>query len=135
MAKDGFARGLKNRRQISISVIGRRTGRTITKPVWFVFAEDALWLLPVYGSQTQWYRNLLTDPTITIKVGSDRRTLRAHALREARAVRKVIRRFRKKYTPEIIARLYSGPLDVAVEVRLQRTGPARTPTTARSSKP
>lgn len=66
MAEDRFPRALKDRRQISISVIGRRSGRTITLPVWFVLAEDALWLLPVYGSQTQWYRNLLMNATITI---------------------------------------------------------------------
>src|SRR5437867_8579732 len=89
--EDAFSRALKDRRQISISVIGRRSGRTITKPVWFVLAEDALWLLPVYGARTQWYRNLLVDATITIKAGSERRTLRARALRGTAAVRNVIR--------------------------------------------
>ena len=120
MAEDDFAPVLKNRRQISITVIGRRSGRAITRPVWFVFEEHALWLLPVYGSQTQWYRNLLANPTITIRTGSQRRTLRARAVKEARAVRKVIRWFREKYTPEQIVRWYSG-LDVAVEVALRRT--------------
>jgi len=120
MAEDKFDRGLKNRRQISITVVGRRSGRTITLPVWFVSAEDALLLLPVYGLQTQWYRNLLKNPTITIRAGNERRTLRARALRDARAVGKVIREFQEKYTPEMIARLYPGPLDAAVKVRLQR---------------
>ena len=124
-AGDRIDRLLKNRRQISISVIGRRTGRTITLPVWFVSADDALWLLPVYGSRTQWYRNLLVNPTITIKLGSERRTLRARTLKAAGTVRSVIRRFREKYTPEIIARLYPGPLDVAVKARLQRPTKAR----------
>ena len=119
-AEDRIDRLLKNRRQISISVIGRRSGRTITKPVWFVLSGDALWLLPVYGARTQWYRNLLVDATITIKAGSERRTLRARALTGTVAVRKVIRQFGAKYTPELIARLYSGPLDVAVKVRLGR---------------
>ena len=118
-AEDRIDRLLKNRRQISISVIGRRTGRTITLIVWFVSADDALWLLPVYGSRTQWYRNLLVNPTITIKLGSERRTLRARTLKAAGTVRSVIRRFREKYTPEIIARLFPGPLDVAVKARLQ----------------
>ena len=95
-AEDRIDRLLKNRRQISISVIGRRTGRTITLPVWFVSADDALWLLPVYGSRTQWYRNLLVNPTITIKLGSERRTLRARTLKAAGTVRSVIRRFREK---------------------------------------
>ena len=119
MAEDKFDRGLKKRQQISITVVGRRSGRTITLPVWFVSTDDGLLLLPVYGSQTQWYRNLLKNPTITIQAGSERRTLQARTLRDARAVGKVIREFREKYTPEMIARLYPGPLDAAVKVRLQ----------------
>jgi deazaflavin-dependent oxidoreductase (nitroreductase family) len=121
MAEDKFDRELKKRRQISITVVGRRSGRTITLPIWFVSAEDALLLLPVYGSQTQWYQNLLQNPAITVRAGSERRTLRARALRDERAVRKVIREFREKYTPEMIERLYPGPLDAAVKVRLQPT--------------
>ena len=119
-SEDAFSRALKDRRQISISVIGRRSGRTIKLPVWFVLAEDVLWLLPVYGSQTQWYRNLLMNPAITIKTGGERLTLRSRTLKGAQAVRKVIRWFREKYTPEIIARLYPGPLNVAVKVSLRR---------------
>jgi hypothetical protein len=59
MADDDVAKALKRRRQISITVTGRRTGREITIPVWFVYGDGALWLLPVYGSDTQWYRNLM----------------------------------------------------------------------------
>ena len=62
MAEDKFDRGLKKRQQISITVVGRRSGRTITLPVWFVSTDDGLLLLPVYGSQTQWYRNLRKTP-------------------------------------------------------------------------
>jgi len=119
-SEDAFSRALKDRRQISISVIGRRSGRTITLQVWFVLAEDALWLLPVYGSQTQWYRNLLMNPAITIKAAAERLTIRSRTLKGAQAVRRVIRWFREKYTPEIIARLYPGPLNVAVKVSLRR---------------
>ena len=53
MAEDALTKALKKRRQISIAVIGRRTGRSIKIPVWFVFEEKTLWLLPVCGSRTQ----------------------------------------------------------------------------------
>jgi hypothetical protein len=36
----------------------------------------------------------------------------------ARAVLKVIQGFRDKYTAEMVARLYPGPLNVAVKVKL-----------------
>ena len=39
-------------RQIKISVIGRKTGQALSNPVWFVAEDDALYLLPVRGSDT-----------------------------------------------------------------------------------
>src|SRR2546425_10869113 len=108
MADDAFTQALKKRRQISITVIGRRTGRSITIPVWFVFEKNTLWLLPVYGSRTQWFRNLEKNRAITIDAGSARRDLRARLLKNAPAVRKVVRRFQDKYTAEQIKRWYTG---------------------------
>jgi deazaflavin-dependent oxidoreductase (nitroreductase family) len=117
MAADALIDGLKKRKQISITVIGRRTGRAITRPVWFVSDDKALWLLPVTGSRTQWYRNLQKNRAITIQAGSARRDLRARLLKNAPAVRTVIRQFRDKYTAEQIKRWYTV-LDVAVQISL-----------------
>jgi deazaflavin-dependent oxidoreductase (nitroreductase family) len=108
-------KALKKRRQISITVIGRRTGRSITIPVWFVCDDKALFLLPVYGSRTQWFRNLEKNRAITIQAGSEQRDLRARLMKNAPAVRKVIRQFHDKYTAEQIKRWYTG-LDVAVQI-------------------
>jgi hypothetical protein len=56
-------RELKSRiardRQIKITVIGRKSGDKISIPGWFVLEGDKLYLLPVKGSDTQWYRNVL----------------------------------------------------------------------------
>src|SRR5881409_1631214 len=117
MSDDALIRAVKKSRQIKISVTGRSSGRTITLPVWFVHEDDALWLLPVHGSKTQWYRNLLKNPAITMKVGNEKRMLEAKALRGATDIRKVIQWFGNKYTPQIITKLYPGPLDVAVKVK------------------
>src|SRR2546427_6368456 len=61
------------------TVIGRRTGRSIKIPVWFVFEENTLCLLPVYGSRTQWYRNLQKNRAITIQAGRDRKSTRLNS--------------------------------------------------------
>jgi deazaflavin-dependent oxidoreductase (nitroreductase family) len=53
-------------RQIKISVIGRKSGKTISIPVWFVLEGGKLYLLPVQGSDTQWYKNVLKNPSIRI---------------------------------------------------------------------
>ncbi len=115
MAEDDFAKGLNKRHQISITVTGRNTGRAITIPVWFVSGEDGLWLLPVNGSDTQWYRNLMKNRAITIQAGSKTKDSRARLLKNASAVSAVVEQFREKYTPGEIKRWYKG-LDVAVQV-------------------
>jgi hypothetical protein len=53
-------------RQIKLSVIGRKSEQTISVPVWFVLEGDTLYLLPVQGSDTQWYKNVLKNSSIRI---------------------------------------------------------------------
>jgi hypothetical protein len=57
---------LSRYRQIKISVIGRKSGRTISISVWFVLEGEKLYLLPVQGSERQWYKNVLQNPSIRI---------------------------------------------------------------------
>jgi hypothetical protein len=59
-------------RQIKISVIGRKSGNTISIPVWFVLEGAKLYLLPVQGSDTQWYTNVLYSPWIRIECEAEK---------------------------------------------------------------
>src|ERR1051326_7517438 len=118
MPDDTFTRALNNVKEIEITVVGRNTGKSISLPVWFVHDDDTLWLLPVSGSKTQWYQNLLKNPTITIEVGKEHRTFIAQVLKIATSVGSVIRSFQQKYKPEMIAKYYPGPLDTAVQLKL-----------------
>jgi len=63
---------LSRSRQVNITVIGRKSGRAISIPVWFVLEDDKLDLLPVQGSDTQWYKNVLKNPSIRIEAGGRR---------------------------------------------------------------
>jgi deazaflavin-dependent oxidoreductase (nitroreductase family) len=118
MPDDPFSRALKKANEVEITVIGRNTGKKITLPVWFVHEKDTLWLLPVNGSNTQWYQNLKKNPAITMKVGKEERTLKAQVLKTATSVGDVIQSFQQKYKPEMIAKYYPGPLDAAVKLKL-----------------
>ncbi len=84
-------------RQIRISVIGRKSGKTISIPVWFVMEGGTLYLLPVRGSDTQWYRNVLGNPSIRIDARGAEGEFRAKPITEAKAVKSVIEKFREKY--------------------------------------
>lgn len=113
--------GLKDRlaryREIKLSVIGRKSGRTISNPVWFVLEDKTLYLLPVQGSDTQWYRNVLKNPSIRIDARGAEAELRAKSVTKAEAVNSVIEKFREKYGASDVKKYYSK-FDVAVVVEL-----------------
>lgn len=51
--KGSIKERLSRYRQIKLSVFGRKSGRTISVPVWFVLEGEKFYLLPVRGSDTQ----------------------------------------------------------------------------------
>src|SRR6266566_8435669 len=58
---DALKDRLSRYRGIKITVTGRNSGRAISIPVWFVLDHENLYLLPVQGSDTQWYKNVLNS--------------------------------------------------------------------------
>ena len=110
---DSLKDRLSRFRQINISVTGRKSGRTISNPVWFVWDEDKLYLLPVKGSDTQWYKNVLKKPVIRIDARGEEGEVKAVPLTEATQVAAVVEKFRAKYGAGDVKKYYSK-FDVAV---------------------
>ena len=110
---DSLKDRLSRFRQINISVTGRKSGRTISIPVWFVWDEDKLYLLPVKGSDTQWYKNVLKKPVIRIDARGEEGEVKAVPLTEATQVAAVVEKFRAKYGAGDVKKYYSK-FDVAV---------------------
>ena len=85
---------LSRYREITITVTGRKSGRAISNPVWFVLDGDKLYLLPVKGSDTQWYKNELKNPTLRIEARGAEAELKAVPITEAKQVASVVEKFR-----------------------------------------
>jgi deazaflavin-dependent oxidoreductase (nitroreductase family) len=117
VAKDTLKEHLTRYRQIKISVIGRRSGKTISIPVWFVLEDEKLYLLPVQGSETQWYKNVLKNPSIRIDARGAEAKFDATPLTDDNAVKSVVEKFREKYGAKDVKKYYSK-FDVAVVVQL-----------------
>lgn len=111
--KDDLKDHLSRYREINITVTGRKSGRFITNPVWFVSEGQTLYLLPVSGSDTQWYKNLLKDPSIRIEARGAEGQLEAAPITDAKQVSSVVEKFRKKYGAGDVKKYYSK-FDVAV---------------------
>jgi len=104
-------------REITISVTGRKSGRIIANPVWFVSDEEKLYLLPVKGSATQWYKNVLEKPSIRIDAFGAEAELKAVPVTEAAQVSAVVEKFRAKYGSDV--KKYYSKFDVAVVAQLR----------------
>jgi hypothetical protein len=68
MSKSNFYQELNSASEITLSAKGRKSGRDIPRPVWFVHEHNTLYLLPNYGSDTNWYKNFLANQTLKISV-------------------------------------------------------------------
>jgi hypothetical protein len=80
--------------------------------------SDKLYLLPVQGSDTQWYKNVLKDPSIRIDAGGVGAEFKVVPVSDAKQVSSVIEKFRGKYGAKDVKRYYSK-FDVAVLAQMQ----------------
>jgi hypothetical protein len=66
MAKADLHKKLNNVSEIILSVKGRKSGRDIPRPVWFVHEGSTLYLLPVQGTDTNWYKNFQANQSLKV---------------------------------------------------------------------
>ncbi len=117
MAHTNFSSALQSTNEIEITVTGRTSGRSLPYPVWFALEGEKLYLLPVKGSDTDWYKNLRKTPTIRLAARGKTFTTSARLLTDEAQIGKVLEKFRDKYGRNV--KSYYPKLDVAVEVPLE----------------
>lgn len=108
---------LANIVEIDLVVTGRKSGRTSSRLVWFVLEQGKLYLLPVAGSETNWYKNVIVNPTVQITVLGKTITAMSIPITEPKKVEEVVEKFRRKHGPDEVTKYYTN-LNVAVEVPL-----------------
>jgi deazaflavin-dependent oxidoreductase (nitroreductase family) len=110
---DALKSRLSRLNEITITVTGRKSGRAISIPVWFVLDGNQLYLLPVQGSDTQWYKNVLKNPSLRIDAGGDAAELKAVPVTDPKQVASVVEKFRAKYGASDVKKYYAK-FDVAI---------------------
>jgi deazaflavin-dependent oxidoreductase (nitroreductase family) len=110
---DSLKDRLSRYREIKITVTGRKSGRAISNPVWFVLEDDTLYLLPVQGSNTQWYKNILKNPAMQIDAHGAEAEIDVVPITDSKRVSSVVEKFRSRYGAGGVKKYYSN-LDVAV---------------------
>jgi len=115
MSKCDLHQRLNSAYEITLSVKGRKSGRDIPRPVWFVYEGNTLYLLPNHSSDTNWYKNVLVDPTLKVSANGIEIPARGKLITDSNRVDDIMRKFRSKYGK---VKRYYTKLDVAVGVTL-----------------
>ena len=106
-------------REVTLTVAGRKTGRKISFLSGSWSKGEQLYLFPVRRSETQWYRNILQNPTMQIGVPAEQAEFRAVPMTEAELIQSVVEKFREKYGAGEVEKHYSK-FDVAVRAKALR---------------
>lgn len=114
MSKADLHQRLNKVYEITLSVKGRKSGKDIPRPVWFVHEGNILYLLPNYGSDTNWYKNFLANQKLKSLSGEEI-PARGKPITDSSRVREVMSKFSSKYGD--VRKYYPKP-DVAVEAPL-----------------
>jgi deazaflavin-dependent oxidoreductase (nitroreductase family) len=117
MATADFKKALTATRELEVTVIGRKSNRPISLPVWFVHEGDVLYLLPVKGSDSSWYKNILRSPSMTLAAKATVISLNVRPITEPDKVSAIVEKFRAKYGAADVQKYYSK-FDVAIAVGL-----------------
>jgi deazaflavin-dependent oxidoreductase (nitroreductase family) len=116
MTQTDFYTALQGNNVIDITVTGRTSGRSFTYPVWFALVGDTLYLIPVKGSNTEWYKNVRKNPTMRLTAGGKTITASPRFLTNQAQLDRVLEMFREKYARNV--KSYYPKYDVAVEIPL-----------------
>ena len=116
MADEEFKKAVDATREVELTVTGRTSGREISMPVWFVREGEKLYLVPVKGSDADWYKNVMERPTIRLAAGGARLTASVTPIADAAKVEEILDKFGSKYGAEDVEAYYPKH-DAAVEPR------------------
>jgi hypothetical protein len=78
-------------------VLKKENRGDIPRPVWFVHEGNTVYLLPVQGSDTNWYKNILVDPTLKISINKEEIHVRGKIITDYSRVNNVLKKFKSKY--------------------------------------
>ena len=108
---------LKDADEVDLITTGRKSGNESSRPIWFVEEDEKLLLLPVSGSESNWYRNVEKTPEIGLMAeGAELRT-EAKPTEDRSTVDHAVEAFGAKYGADRVKEYYPG-VDAAVEVPL-----------------
>ncbi|MFZ0510868.1 MAG: DUF2255 family protein [Candidatus Nitrosopolaris sp.] len=98
--------------EIELTVRRRKSDQEISGP-WFVREDNILYLLPLQGADTYWYKNMQRNPNP--KISADGKITTGKGKANQKQVKEVIQKFKSKYGDSDVKKYYTK-FDVCVEL-------------------
>jgi deazaflavin-dependent oxidoreductase (nitroreductase family) len=117
MAANELKSALQDADEVDLTVTGRKSGHQSTRPVWFVLEGDKVLLVPVTGTDSNWYRNIEKTPEIGLRADGAEFSADAKPTDDPAAVDHAAEVFGEKYGADKVKEYYPK-LNAAVEVPL-----------------
>ena len=117
MPAEELKNALQDTSEVDLTVTGRKSGSESSRPIWFVQEGDRLLLLPVSGSASNWYRNLVKTPEVRLAADGAEVRANANPIEDPAGVADVLEKFRGKYGADQVEKYYPDE-DAAVAVPL-----------------
>jgi deazaflavin-dependent oxidoreductase (nitroreductase family) len=88
-----------------LTTLGRRSGRPHEIEIWFVLHDGIVYLLSGGSDRSDWVKNLVADPHVSIRIGAETRATTARVVtdpdEDALARRVVLEKYRPRYSGEL----------------------------------
>jgi hypothetical protein len=68
MSKTDVHQKLNRASETTLRVKGRKPGKDVPNPIWFTHEGNTVYLLPNWGSDKEWYKNLLADSLLKVSL-------------------------------------------------------------------
>jgi deazaflavin-dependent oxidoreductase (nitroreductase family) len=103
---DDFRKAMASADELQITFVGRKSGKKFSVPVWFALDGATVYLLPVRGTESKWYKNILKDPTMGLEASGKTATAEARPVTDRKRIDAAIDRFREKYGASDVKKYY-----------------------------
>lgn len=109
-------------RTVRLITRGRKSGQPRSVKLWFVVAgSSSIFVQHASSAPSQWYRNLLAEPSVEVDFGAGPIPARAVAVTEPRKVGEILRLVRRKYFfAKLIQWLGRRATPLAAEIILEK---------------
>ena len=88
-----------------LTTLGRVTGAPHQIEIWFALHDGFIYLLSGGGERSDWVKNLIVEPSVTLRIGEETRETTARVVsapdEDALARRLLLEKYRSRYAGEL----------------------------------